>query len=399
MSNSTGQVKEAGEPERAATFRVAAPARVNLLGEHTDYTGGLVMPMAIPFETVATVSENLARTYRFRSHGFQGEREFPLDDTSAKTGEWSDYAVGVLRELQALGIEPPPFTLELNGDVPLGAGLSSSASVEVATCLALLAWSGRTLPAAEIALLCQRAENRYVGSPCGIMDQFVITAATLGHALLLHTRELTYELIPMNAGGLKDACVVVCNSQVKHSVATGEYGSRRQQMEAGQAVLCETFPHVRDLGTATLAELEQVKGEMAEDSYKRCKHVISENARVLAAKDAMLAGDVVRMGELMTLAHASQRDDLQTSCDEIDFLVDAAAGLTGCYGARMTGGGFGGCTVNLVKRAEAEAFCEALKRAYREQWEIEAETYICEAVDGVVARNSGVMEQAMRERA
>lgn len=399
MIDSVGQVKQTTEAGRTESFRVSAPARVNLLGEHTDYTGGLVMPMAIPFETVATISENVAPTYRFRSKGFQGEREFALDDRSAKTGEWSDYPVGVLRELQKLGIAPPPFTLELAGDVPLGAGLSSSASVEVATCLALLAWSGKTLEAAEIALLCQRAENLYVGSPCGIMDQFVITAATFGHALMLHTRELTYELIPMNTGGLKDACVVVCNSQVKHSVATGEYGSRRQQMEVGQEILRQTFPHVRDLGTATLAELEQVKEQMPLESYKRCKHVISENARVLSAKDAMLAGDVERMGELMTLAHASQRDDLETSCDEIDFLVDTAAGLAGCYGTRMTGGGFGGCTVNLVKRSEAEAFSEALKKAYREQWEIEAETYICEAVDGAVARNSNIMQQAKKERA
>ena len=384
--------------EAATWLRVAAPGRVNLLGEHTDYTGGLVMPMAIPFETVATIAENPAESYCFRSKGFYGEREFSLADRSAKTGEWSDYPVGVLRELQALGIEPPPFTLELSGDVPLGAGLSSSASVEVASCLAMLAWSGRTLPVPEIALLCQRAENRYVGSPCGIMDQFVITAATLGHALLLHTRELNYELIPMNTGDLKNACIVVCNSQVKHSVATGEYGSRREQMERGQDVLRERFAHVRDLGTATLAELEQVKDAMAVESYKRCRHVISENARVLAAKDAMLGGDVRRMGELMTLAHASQRDDLETSCAEVDFLVDTAVALPGCHGARMTGGGFGGCTVNLVEREAAGQFSETLKNAYREQWSIEAETYVCEAMDGAVARNQGVMQQALRRR-
>ena len=373
---------ETGKTEIA----VAAPARVNLLGEHTDYTGGLVLPMAIPFSTEVRVLPSPDGKYRFHSAGFEGERSMTPEDRSGRTGEWSDYPVGVLRELQALGIEPPPFTMEIAGNVPLGAGLSSSASIEVATCLALLRWTGATLSVPEIALLCQRAENRYVGSPCGIMDQTVITAAVAGHALLLNTFDLTFELIPMNAGGFADTCIVVCNSEVKHSVATGEYGQIRKQMEAGQQVLRERFG-VRDLGAAVLEQLEETRSAMPIESYKRCKHVITENARVREARTAMLAGDAERMGRLMSEGHRSQRDDLGTSCQEVDFLVEAAAALPGCLGARMTGGGFGGCTVNLVRKAHAEAFSTALRAAYRERYGIVAHSWICEAVDGAVARN------------
>lgn len=372
-------------------IEITAPARVNLLGEHTDYTGGLVLPMAIPFRTKARITSHGEGRYEFRSDTFAGIRSVLLADRSERAGDWSDYPVGVLRELQRLGVQPPPFKLELSGNVPFGAGLSSSASVEVATCLALLRWSGSTLTMKEIALLCQRAENLYVGSPCGIMDQAVITAARAGHATLLNTRNLSFEAIPMNTGGFADACIVVCNSEVKHSVATGEYGVIRRQMEAGQALLRERFAEVEDLGMATLDQLETCRAEMPLESYKRCRHVISENGRVCEAQRAMLAGDVDRMGVLMTAGHASQRDDLGTSCEETDLLVDAATNIPGCFGARMTGGGFGGCTVNLVAAATAQQFSAELRRLYKQRYGIEGSTYICEAVDGAVAANRFVV--------
>lgn len=369
----------------ARTF--SAPARVNLIGEHTDYTGGLVMPMAIPFTTTASVRATLNGRYSFSSELFETMRTMVPDDRSAKAGDWSDYPVGVLRQLQALGIEPPPFELELSGNIPLGSGLSSSASVEVATAMALLAHARTTLPPAEIATLCQRAENDYVGSPCGIMDQFVITNARAGHALLLNTRDLTFELLPMNTGQLAGCCIVIANSEVKHSIAGGDYGLRRRELEAGQAILLARFTALRDLGDATLAQLATCQDAMSTESYRRCRHIISENARVREAKEAMLAGDPRRLGEVMTLAHASERDDFECSVAEVDFLVDTAIALHGCYGARLTGGGFGGCTVNLVQSKNAEVFSAALRDAYRARFGIEAETYICEAVDGAVARN------------
>jgi galactokinase len=366
-----------------------APARVNLLGEHTDYTGGLVLPMAIPFTTVATITPSGDDQYSFTSDLFPETITLARNDRSvAITKQWTNYPVGVLRELQLLGIEPPAFDLHLSGNVPFGAGVSSSASVEVATAFALLAHSGKTLPLDQIALLCQRAENDYVHSPCGIMDQFAITATKAGHALLLNTRDLTYEHLPMNTGGLADACVVVCNSMVKHSIGAGEYGKRRAESEQGQAILREQFPALRDLGDATLAQLEAAKNLMPAEAYRRCRHIISDSQRVCEAKVAMFAGDPVALGTLMFAGHISERDDFECSCDEVDFLVETARTLPGCFGARLTGGGFGGCTVNLVETTQAEAFAAALQHAYRETFNITANTYVCEAVDGAYIRNS-----------
>lgn len=364
-----------------------APARVNLLGEHTDYTGGLVLPIAIPFSTVATIIPREDDQYHFFSDQFREGRAISLEDRSSAVGNWSDYPVGVLRQLQQRGVAPPPFELHLSGNVPFGAGLSSSASVEVASALAMLAVAGRTLPPGELAMLCRSAENDYVGSPCGIMDQFVIVAAKAGHAMLLDTRSLVFEQVPMNLGQFAETCIVVCNSMVKHSVATGEYGVRRQEVEEGQATLLAALPHLRDLGDATPEQLEACKATMPENSYLRCRHIISENARVRSAKAAMLAGDATEFGRIMVDAHRSQRDDFACSCDEIDFLVDTAVTLPGCYGARLTGGGFGGCTVNLVERSRSEAFAAALKDAYRSRFALSAEVYFCEAADGALGGN------------
>ena len=363
----------------------AAPARVNLIGEHTDYTGGFVMPFAIPFHTHAVISQANDSQYSFASDTFSAERVMTPTDRSGRIGDWSDYPVGVLRELQALGITPPLFHIEFKSDVPLAAGLSSSAAIEVATAMALLAFSGETLAGEQIALLCQRAENVYVASPCGIMDQFAVTNAKADHALLLNTRDLSCTLLPMNQGALADCVVVVANSGVKHSVAGGDYGVRRRELEAGQAVLLRRFPQLRDLGDATLDQLAACEHEMSAESYRRCHHVISENARVLQAREAMLAGDPVALGSVMLQSHASQRDDFECSVEEIDFLVETAMALDGCIGARLTGGGFGGCTVNLVKAAAAEAFSIHLKSAFRERFQLDAETYVCSAVDGAVA--------------
>jgi galactokinase len=379
------------------TQQFAAPARVNLIGEHTDYTGGLVMPMAIPFSTIAQLHPATDGRYSFSSELFSIARSMSPDDRSSRAGNWSDYPVGVLRELQLRGVRIPPFALHLSGNVPLGAGLSSSASVEVVTAIALLSHAQATLPAEVIAKLCQSAENNYVGSPCGIMDQFVVTAATAGHALLLNTRDLTFELLPMNTGGLASCKVVVANSGVKHSIAGGDYGLRRREVEAGQAKLRERFPGLRDLGDATLDQLIACEHELTPESFRRCRHIISENQRVREAREAMLAGDPARLGTVMTAAHASERDDFECSIGEIDFLVDTAVGLRGCYGARLTGGGFGGCTVNLVDAADVDDFIAALKSAYRARFSLELETYVCAAVDGALARNAAKLKGNARE--
>jgi galactokinase len=368
--------------------KFVAPARVNLLGEHTDYTGGLVLPMAISFFTTATITPTNTGSYHFTSALFPTTRTLDLADRSPRIDDWSDYPVGVLRQLQKRGIEVPAFDFHLAGNVPFGAGVSSSASVEVATAYALLTFAGTTLPLEEVATLCRAAENEYVESPCGIMDQFAITAAKAGHALLLNTRTLKYEHLPMNQGALADTQIVVCNSMVRHSVAAGEYGVRHRQVMEGQAALLQQLPQLRDLGDATLAQLEAHRDKMSHESYLRCRHIISDNARVIQAKDAMFAGDPKALGKLMLEGHASERDDFACSCDEVDFLVEAASTLEGCFGARLTGGGFGGCTVNLVARDHSAAFSAALKSAYKERFNIDAEIYLCDAVDGAALRNA-----------
>ena len=377
-----------------------APARVNLLGEHTDYTGGLVLPMAIPFETHATISPRTDNFYSFTSELFPDAITLTREDRSPARSLWADYPIGVLRQLQQFGIEPPAFDFHLSGNVPFAAGLSSSASVEVASAMAMLAFTGTSLSIEEIALLSQRAENEYVHSPCGIMDQFVITAAKAGHALLLNTRDLTYEHLPMNKGALADTQIVVCNSMVKHSVATGEYRVRRRELEEGQTILRTTFPGVRDLGDATLDQLNQCQHQMSHEAFIRCRHVVTENARVRSARESMFSGDPVSLGQLMLQAHVSYRDDFAASCEEVDFLVDTAITLPGCFGARLTGGGFGGCTVNLVERSHCNAFAAALKAAYQQQFNISAEIYLCDAVDGAWLRNASLLNRrATQERA
>ena len=364
----------------------SAPGRVNLIGEHTDYTGGLVLPMAIPFQTNVRIRPASDGLYTFHSSQFHESRSMPPEDRGPAAGNWSDYAVGVLRELQALGIAPPPFHLAVDGNVPLGSGLSSSASIEVAAAVALLEHTGAHLPIPEIALLCQRAENRYVGSPCGIMDQFVITAASAGHALLLNTRDLTYQLLPMNTGELAGCVIVVVNSMVRHTVTAGsEYAQRRRELEAGQQVLRDRFS-VLDLGDATMDQLLACEDAMSPESFKRCRHIISENARVREAAKAMAAGDAKALGELMTAAHASERDDFQCSVPEVDFLVETAVQQTGCFGARLTGGGFGGCTVNLLLSGEADRFAAAIRDAYQARYRLTPQTFVCEAAAGAVER-------------
>jgi len=387
----TSHFTDLTKPTTTNAIQCVAPARVNLLGEHTDYTGGLVLPMAIPFVTEATITPRADDLYGFSSDLFPETLTLTRDDRSPARHSWTDYPVGVLRQLQAAEIHPPAFDLHLSGNVPFGAGVSSSASVEVASAIAMLALSGVSLTIEEIALLCRRAENVYVNSPCGIMDQFVITAAQAGHALLLDTRSLKYEHLPMNKGALADTQIVVCNSMVKHSVATGEYGIRRRESEQGQAILVEKF-NIRDLGEATLDQLESARALMSDASFRRCRHIISDNARVREARTAMFNGDPTAFGKLMLAGHASERDDFECSCDEIDFLVETATTLPGCFGARLTGGGFGGCTVNLVERAQVEAFSNALRSAYNKRFNITAETYTCDAVDGAMLRNASLLQ-------
>ena len=359
----------------------AAPARVNLIGEHTDYTGGLVMPMAIDFRTAAVISPREDGKAVFYSANFAEEAAFEIAVLGRAGGVWSDYPAGVLWSLLQEGAAVGGFSMTLMGDVPLGAGLSSSASIEVATAMALLSHAGMTLPLEKIATLCRRAENEYVGAKSGIMDQFVVTGGVAHRVMLLDCRSLEYELLPLP----EQERVVICNSMVKHEVATGEYGDRRDEVEAGQAVLRRERPGIELLRDATLEDLEACRGKMSPESGARCRHIITENGRVMEARAALLAGDMERFGALMVEAHASMRDDFAASCEEVDRLVEIAMGRPGCFGARITGGGFGGCTVNVVSVEQTDQFVEAVRREYAVATGIDAQCFVCEPSDGAVA--------------
>ncbi len=361
-----------------------APGRVNLIGEHTDYTGGFVLPVAIDFCTVAVISPREDGKAVFFSQNYMEQAEYSVGElagTPRPRGHWSDYPAGVAWSLMQEGIALGGFNLSLSGNVPLGAGLSSSASAEVATALALLACAGVSMPQEKIAVLCRRAENEYVGAKCGIMDQFVVSCGAEGHALLLDCRSLDYELLPVP----EDVRIVICNSMVRHAHATGGYGNRRDEVEAGQRALQQCRPGIELLRDATLEDLEACADKMPREAYLRCRHILTENRRVLEARGALLQGDLARFGALMAEAHISFRDDFASSCEEVDTLVEIAQKLPGCIGARITGGGFGGCTVNLVKKDEAESFMQAVREQYKAATGITADVYICLASAGARA--------------
>jgi galactokinase len=357
----------------------AAPGRVNLIGEHTDYAGGFVMPAAIDFATVAAISPRSDGKVAVYSANFDELVEHRLDALPQHGNhQWSDYPLGVLHVLQAQGVKVPAFSLSLFGDVPLGAGLSSSASIEVATLLALLAVAGQTMPGPQMALLAQRAENTYVGANCGIMDQFISANGKRDHALLLDCRSLGYTLAPIPA----NLNLIICNTMVKHSHAGGEYNTRRAEVEQATAILRSHRPEVELLRDATPADLEQWGHEMPMNVLKRARHIITDSLRAEAAAAALERGDLAALGTLMAEAHASYRDDFEASCKEADLMVELANRQPGLIGARLTGGGFGGCTVNLVEEQHAAAFEKAVAAGYEQQTGIKPDVFLCRAADG-----------------
>ncbi len=367
--------------ERFGTPKSAfqAPGRVNLIGEHTDYTGGLVMPAAIDFNTVAVMTPARNGTSILYASNLQKEFHFDVNALPEKPKhDWTDYPIGVLWSLRQSGVTVPQFTMTLEGDVPLGAGLSSSASIEVAVAFAALALAGKSMPLTEIALACKRAENGFVGAQSGIMDQYIACCGVKDHALVIDTRDLTSQPEPLPA----NVRLVICNSMVKHSHAGGEYNARRAEVDEGTRAVRAINPAIRELRDATLADLEKAHASMSENAYRRCRHIITENARVEEAATALSSGDMKRMGQLMAEAHASYRDDFAASCPEADLLVELAAAQPGIIGARLTGGGFGGCTVNLVEAAHAEAFRKGIHDAYLERAGIDADIYLCQAAAG-----------------
>ncbi len=357
------------------------PGRVNLIGEHTDYAEGFVMPAAINFATLAGISPRTDGKIAIYSENQSEERVFDGIQTQ-RSQHWTDYPMGVVSILAGEGYKVAGFNLSIWSDVPLASGLSSSAALEVATALAVLSLAGASYPGSitgpALARLCQRAENEFVGANCGIMDQFISLNAKADHALLLDCRDLSYKLAPIP----DHVALVIANTMVKHSVAGGDYPTRRRESEAACAVIASHRPGVKFLRDCTLEDLEKWGNEMQPKSLMRARHVISENLRTVAACEALLKGDMKELGRLMGEAHWSYSKDFEGSCVEADAMVELAQGLPGLIGARLTGGGFGGCTINLVEQENAAEFAKALGVRYAEKIGITPQIHICHASRG-----------------
>ncbi len=359
-----------------------APGRVNLIGEHTDYNDGWVMPCAIAFSCWAAAAPR--RDHRVRVHSLNMAETVEFDLTSfapAAVRHWSEYVRGVALELQRGGAPMAGADLLVWSDVPLGAGLSSSAALEVAVAYALLGCVGATLQRTDIARLCQRAEHVYAGARCGIMDQFIACHAERGTFLLLDCRSLAARSVALPPG----LGVVICNTMVKHAISGGEYNQRRAQCEEGVRRLAERLPGMRALRDVTPAELEQHRDLLPDIVYRRCRHVVTENARVEATAAALAAGDLAHVGRCMAGSHQSLRDDYEVSCAELDVMVEAALQQPGTVGARMTGGGFGGCTVNLVEGPAVPGFQRGVAAAYAARTGIRPAIYVTTPAAGAGA--------------
>jgi galactokinase len=350
-----------------------------LIGEHTDYNDGFAMPAAIEFYCWVAVSTREDRKLSIYSEEFSAAAEADLDSASHQPSKtWSDYPVGVALQLEQAGFRLRGANLLIESEVPMGAGLSSSAAIEVATALALVGQSGWSPDRVQLAQLCQKAENDFVGARVGIMDQFVSLHGQEDHALMLDCRALSFEslLIPDSVK------LVISNTMVKHELASSEYNRRRADCEEAVRRLAEVLPGIRALRDVSLEQLERHRDVLSEVIYKRALHVVTENARVIDSAQALRSGDIARFGMRMAESHRSLRDLYEVSCRELDLMVDLAYQQRGVFGARMTGGGFGGATINLVDARYAGEFKEKMAKAYQKETGLVPQIYICKPAEG-----------------
>ncbi|MEF2968945.1 galactokinase [Paenibacillus sp. M1] len=360
-----------------------APGRVNLIGEHIDYNGGYVLPAALEFGTTLAVRKRNDGKVTFASTNLPYTAEIALGELGkSKTGEWVDYPVGVIVELAKKGVNlTSGYDLFFHGEIPNGAGLSSSASIEVVTAFALLSMEGQPTDKVEIAVLSQKAENLYVGVNSGIMDQFAVSNGAQDHAILLMCDTLEYKLVPFKTGAYK---LVIGNTNKRRGLVDSKYNERREQCDAALRIVQEEAPEVQYLAHLTPERFAAVKGKFTDEILlNRATHVVEENDRVLKSVDALSAGDLAAFGQLMNASHDSLRDLYEVSCLELDVMVEEARKIEGTLGARMTGAGFGGCTISLVHEDSVERFVREVGAAYQERTGLEADFYVCGVGNGV----------------
>ena len=352
-------------------FIVRAPGRVNLIGEHTDYNDGFVLPMAIDRAIWIALSPRADTQVRIRSLDLEVDSAFELHSLAKGKG-WLEYIKGVANELLKAGHKLRGFDAVLTGDVPRAAGLSSSAAVELATARAFAAVSGFTWDAAQMAKISQKAENQWVGVNCGIMDQMASAASKEGFALFLDCRTLEYQHAPLP----ENTSVVILDTSTRRGLVDSAYNERRSQCEEAAR-----WFGVKALRDVSVDEFERSSG-LSEVVMKRARHIITENARVLEAVDVMKAGNIKRLGELFNASHNSLRDDFEVTNEALNQIVECAQEQSSCYGARMTGAGFGGCAVALVQEGNAREFTNAVSAAYKQRSGLDASVYVCKASEG-----------------
>ena len=357
-----------------------APGRVNLIGEHTDYNDGFVMPAALEFSTMAAILPRADRHLRIHSLELSQTAEFDLDEPNpVPRHDWTDYVRGVAIMLEQSGRRLRGTDIMIKTNVPMGAGMSSSAALEVSVGYGLLSESGIAIDRVDLARCCQQAENEFVGMRCGIMDQFIACHGQPGHALILDCRSLEYRLLPIDPR----VRLVICNTMVRHELASSEYNLRRQDCERGVTLLAKALGPIEALRDVSAVQLEQNAQLLPEVTYRRCRHIVHENARVVQAAEALEKGDLALFGRLMIESHDSMRDDYEISCQELDLMVELALPAEGVYGSRMTGGGFGGCTVSLVEAGAVGRFTQTISKAYQEATGITPQIFTCPPGPGV----------------
>ncbi len=392
-----GQEASVGERHRAIAEAFAqrfgrapegiaeAPGRVNLIGEHTDYNEGFVFPVAIDRTALVAFASRADRQVRADSLDFDEKDVFSLEDIRRRDGDaWSNYVRGVAAVLQAAGHGLGGLDVAIQGDVPIGAGLSSSAALEVAVLGAFRAACDLAIEARDAALLAQRAENEFVGVGCGIMDQMAALLGRRDHALLIDCRSLETEPVPLNLGqhGLK---IVVADTGVRRQLSDSAYNERREECQQALELLGNVTPYQkpRSLRDITPEYLEAMGGDLPDELLRRARHVVRENERVLKSVEALRQGELEAFGGLLYSSHESLADDYEVSSAELDLMVELARTVDGVVGARMTGAGFGGCTVSLVREEALERFGREVIEAYRQRTGLPAEMYVCEVIDGL----------------
>jgi galactokinase len=370
-----------GSEEGIAIFH--APGRVNLIGEHTDYNGGYVFPAALTFGTTMLARAREDRMLGLATTNFELRRQLPIDEIVYDEGDdWMNYPKGIVRELQQQGTTfEHGFDLLYHGEIPNGSGLSSSASIEVVTAYGLLSMTGRKTDTVQIALLAQKSENEFNGVKCGIMDQFAVANGRKDHAILLMCDTLEYELVPFKSG---DYQLVIGNTNKRRGLVDSKYNERRSQCEQAVSELRQAFPDLKLLGQLDLAQFN-AHAHLIEDEtvQRRARHVVEEIDRTKRSVDVLKQGDLAAFGQLMNGSHNSLRDLYEVTGDELDAMVEAARSVPGVLGSRMTGAGFGGCTVSLVHKDSVERFQEEVGRQYREATGLTADFYVCSIGNGV----------------